>query len=92
MANDTERHYLDRHYLCRVVINGLPVWRVLCLECRNRIAAFKRIALSERDCDLCGSRWEAPRGGNLFVKDRTVTITAHYPDLESARNKIAGDK
>jgi hypothetical protein len=89
----TERETLTRHYLCRVLDSktGVPVWRVLCNECRNRSeTGFKRISFSEFPCDLCGVKWMPPPGPKAIpCKDKAVTITAHYPDLETARNDIA---
>jgi ribosomal protein S27E len=80
---------LKRHALCKVIYDGLTVFRVLCLKCRNATNGFKREAFSELKCDNCGAEWKMPPGANLFVKDKTVVITARYPDLESARNKIS---
>ena len=83
--------YLERHYLCKVTVEELTVWRVLCLACRNRIASFKRMSFSELDCDECGAKFQMPRG-NLFVKDKLVVTTARYPDIENARNDADEDK
>lgn len=94
MADDTEntdwKALIERHYLVRMNDRetGLSVWKVLCLKCRNALGGFKRQSISELPCECCGKEWKAPPGGNLFVKDKRVTITATYPDLETARNAI----
>lgn len=88
-AIEKQNEALTRHWLCKVMIDGLSVFRVLCLPCRNQTQGFKRISFSELVCEECGRKWIPPPGGHLFVKDQTVTITARYPDLESVRNQLS---
>lgn len=39
--------------LCKVVVDGLKVWRVLCLNCRNTFPGYQRMSLSLLECDQC---------------------------------------
>ena len=85
-----ERELVTRHKQCRVLVDQLSVWRVLCAICRNAsVTGFKRVSFSELPCDGCGVVWKPPPGKALKCKDKTVTITARYPDLETARNEIS---
>lgn len=87
---------LNRHALCKVIVAidndpnlGISVWRVLCLKCRNAHGGFKRYAFSELPCEECGAVWKLPVTTKaLSCKDKLVTITARYPDLDSARNEL----
>ncbi len=89
----TERETLTRHYLCRVIDldTRIQMWRVLCADCRNAsVTGFKRVSFSELPCDQCGVKWQPPPGPKAIAcKDKAVTIIAHYPDLETARNEIS---
>lgn len=95
MENQTDSRQLpetlQRHWLCRVLVDGTPMYKVLCLLCRNRESqGFKRISFSEQACDRCGESWKLPPGLKaLKCKDKTVTTTARYPDLETARNSVS---
>ena len=84
---------LERHNLCRVVAAGFveAQWKVLCVKCRNRPGAqFERISYSELDCEQCGAKWHLPVTTKAIkCKDKTVTITARYPDLETSRNALS---
>jgi hypothetical protein len=42
------------HYLCKVEEEGLIVWKILCVQCRNSFPGFKCLSLSEFDCEKCG--------------------------------------
>lgn len=81
---------MERHILARIEGGGLPgcIWLVLCWKCQHTSKPFEWISYSEMPCDLCKRPYVPPPGGNLFVKDYKVTITATYPDLESARAKL----
>lgn len=46
---------LEHHWLVKVSEGGYGVWRVLCLECRNRYVGFKRVSLSRKPCEQCGA-------------------------------------
>ncbi len=37
-----EREILTRHYLCRVLVDQLSVWRVLCAICRDASVTVRR--------------------------------------------------
>lgn len=82
---------LQRNFLCKVhdEETNLLVWQVLCIGCRNALGSFKRASYSELPCDSCGTVWKLPVTTKaLKCKDKVVTITARYPDLDSARNAI----
>jgi hypothetical protein len=80
---------LERHWLCKIVEEGVTVYKVLCLKCRHAQTGFKRVSFSELPCENCGVIWRIPPGAKAIkCKDYTVTITARYPDLESAKNSI----
>ena len=89
----TERETLERHFLCRAVTDlEIALWRVLCAKCRNSeaIETSERMSYSELPCDQCGTSWKPPPGVKAMkCKDRLVTITARYPDLETARNNVS---
>lgn len=51
---------LDRNYLCKVTVENVSVWRILCLECRNGYAGFRRVSISTIDCEDCGRKVESP--------------------------------
>lgn len=95
LYKETLQETLERHYLCRVLVadnlGTTTAYKVLCVKCRNAsVLGFKRISFSEKPCDECGVKWEAPPGIKAIkCKDKTVTITARYPDLETARNALS---
>lgn len=81
---------MRRHVLTRIALNnGSNKWAVLCFKCQHLVWPFEEISWSELPCDICGVKFIPPPGGNMFVKDRKHTITASYPDIETARQNVA---
>lgn len=59
---------------------------ILCPTCLSKFCGYKKVSLSQIDCQECGQKYVPPPGKNLKVKDKLHIVSATYPDIEGALN------